>query len=88
MGIPWISLGRVMLAASMHCLSLCRGGMMAWCYSQWIGALSMGEMWIFFNLARLPVQQLLADKCGVNSELTCFLLREALETKFGFSSKQ
>lgn len=46
------------------------------------------EMWIYFNLAPLPVQQLFADKCGVNSGLTCFLLREALETKFGFSSKQ
>lgn len=40
MGIPGISLGCVMLAASMHCLSLCRGRIVAWCYSQWIGALS------------------------------------------------
>lgn len=46
------------------------------------------ELWIYFKLAPLPVQQLLADKCGVNCELTCFLLREALETKFCFSSKQ
>lgn len=52
------------------------------------GSGCLREMWIYFNLALLPVQHLLADKCGVNSELTCFLLREALETKFGFSSKQ
>lgn len=52
------------------------------------GSGCLWEMWIYFNLAPLPVQQLLADKCGVNSELTCFLLREALETKFGSSSKQ
>lgn len=52
------------------------------------GPSCLWEMWICFNLAPLPVQQLLADKCGVNSELTCFLQGEALETKFGFSSKQ
>lgn len=52
------------------------------------GSGCLWEMWIYFNLALLPVQQLLADKCGVNSGLTCFLLREALETKFGFPSRQ
>lgn len=43
-------------------------------------------MRVYFNVAL--EQQAVADKCGVNSELTCFLLREALETTFGFSSKQ
>lgn len=41
-----------------------------------------------FDLAPLPAWRVLADKRGVNSELTCYLLREALETKFGLSSKQ
>lgn len=43
---------------------------------------------LYFNRALLLARPVLADKHGVNSELTCFLLRETLETKFGLSSKQ